>query len=288
MRRWLGIPVLGAVLAALAACGQPTVEAPVGKVPYDPGMSPAPPGDTGPGPQAWRTFPATATPRPLVLAGPAVLDPRRGFAHDDDKLAYGTGAITMPARLPAGPATAAGLPVVPAAAAARRLQPKGRPMGVPLRVTSIRLGQASFVTDRGERTLPAWLFRFAGVADPAAVLAVDRPARFVPAGVPDTTSGGTARAGAGGRTLTVDYIGGIPGSGPCDGAQVATAAESPTAVLIRFTPAPPATGPATTASTPVACPAIGYRRTATVALATPVGGRVVITPTGDPYQLLSA
>jgi predicted small lipoprotein YifL len=280
MRRWLGIPVLAAVLAALAACGQqvPVGEAPTAKSPY---VSPPPTGDAGPGIQAWRGFPATATPRPVVLAGPAVLDPRRGFPHDDAKLAYGTGAITMPARLPAGPATADGFPVISAAAAASRLQPKGQPRGVPLRVTSVRLGAASFSTDRGPRTLPAWLFTFAGVPDPAAVLAVDRPARYVPAGVPDTTNGGTVHVSTDGRTLTVGYIGGIPGSGPCESAQVAAATESGAAVVIRLTPVPTAT-----LSTPVACPAIGYQRTAPVALRAPLGGRVVITPTGDPYEVL--
>jgi hypothetical protein len=45
---------------------------------------------------AWSRFPAGASPRPLVLAGPDVTAPPAGFPSGADKLAYEDGAIISP------------------------------------------------------------------------------------------------------------------------------------------------------------------------------------------------
>jgi hypothetical protein len=52
----------------------------------------------------------------------------------------------------------------------------------PLSIRAVRLGTASFLTDRGQQRLRAWQFSFAGFATPAAVLAVKHafPARHFP------------------------------------------------------------------------------------------------------------
>ena len=48
-----------------------------------------------------------------------------------------------------------------------RARPHGR-----LTIRAVRFGHARFKTDRGQRRLPAWLFSFVGVAQPAKLLAV--------------------------------------------------------------------------------------------------------------------
>jgi hypothetical protein len=133
----------------------------------------------------WSAFPASATPRPLVLTGPPVADPASGFPSGNAKLAYLEGAFNMPAALPSGPAEDAGFPLITAREATRVLRSvaaKGPPITSPLTVTGVRLGMAMFNTDRGPRQLPAWLFGLAGVRDPVGVLAVAGSRIFAPRG----------------------------------------------------------------------------------------------------------
>jgi hypothetical protein len=124
--------------------------------------------------RTWSAFPASGTPRPLVMTGPPVADPASGFPSGDAKLAYLEGAFNLPATLPSGPAVAAGFPLITARQATqvlRSVAAKGPPVTSRLTVTGVRLGTALFDTDRGPRQLPAWLFGLAGVRDPAGVLA---------------------------------------------------------------------------------------------------------------------
>src|SRR5215469_7573415 len=72
--------------------------------------------------RAWSAFPAGASPRPLILAGPRVADPRSGFPTGAAKLAYLEGAFDLPATLPSGPVAAAGFPLITSRAAARALR----------------------------------------------------------------------------------------------------------------------------------------------------------------------
>jgi hypothetical protein len=288
MRRGRLLLTLGCA-AVLASCADPAQPSRVQPQPYTGPLPPRPAqADPAAGLGMWADFPVGASPRPLVLVVPEVRDPARGFRTGQDKQAYGSGAIVWPVHFPDGPVAAGGYAVISAEQAARRLAPAGKPGGTPaprpLRVTAVRLGTASFGTDRGARTLPAWLFSFAGVADPAAVLAVDRSARYGPTGQTGIlTAGGGAQVSGDGLALRVTYFGGRPGSGVCSGDETAAAVETSTAVAIVFTPVPNPPQP-----TPVACPAIGIRRTAGVRLRAPLGARVVITPDGDPYQVAHA
>jgi hypothetical protein len=116
--------------------------------------------------RAWSGFPAAASPRPLVLAGPDVADPPAGFPSGAAKLAYLEGTVRFPARLRHGPAAARGFRLISARQAVAVLRhgaAAGPPAGTSLRVTSVRLATAVFATDRGMRRLPAWLFGFAGI-----------------------------------------------------------------------------------------------------------------------------
>jgi hypothetical protein len=290
MRRWSVLAVGGAVLAALASCADP---APPPEMRTLPLTDPAPPGgaqhgeDPTAGLRKWADFPVTATPRPLVLVGPQVIDPAGGFRSGEDKEAYGNGAIDFPASWAMAPAEAGGYKIVSAGLAARPLAPAAKVGGSApgrLRVTAVRLGTARFTTDRGELSLPAWLFSFDRVADPATVLAIDPSERFTsPTGGAASPGAGAAKMSADGRTLTVSYIGGQPGTGGCAGDQTAAAVETRTAVAVVFTPVPTPPDPSG-----YACPAIGVIRTTTVTLARPLGPRVLITPAGDPYPVVPA
>ena len=225
----------------------------------------------------WSGFPVGASPRPLVLAtvagGPSRIgDPLTGFRDDADKLAYLDRAIDLPAALPAGPAAAAGYPLISARQGLRVLMSgpaQGPPATVRLQITGVRLGTRAFDTDRAQR-LPAWLFRFAGVQSPAAVLAVSPAQLYTPPGNPPRTSPVVdgAMLGADGRTLTVDFTGLAAGTGPCTAGYSLRFAQSRTAVAVAVTEHDhPDSG---------SCSAVGYGRHATVVLAAPLAARVLV------------
>jgi hypothetical protein len=221
----------------------------------------------------WSAFPATATPRPLVLTGPPVADPASGFPNGDAKLAYLEGAFNLPATLPSGPAAAAGFPLITAREATSVLTSvaaKGPPVTTRLTVTGVRLGTAVFDTDRGPRRLPAWLFGLAGVRDPAGVLAVAPSRIFTP---PGRLANGHpfvagARLGPDGRTLTVEFVGAASGTGPCSASYTLDRGISSTAVAVAVQEHK--------RDGTALCAAVGYPRRVTVVLPAPLGGRVLV------------
>ena len=223
---------------------------------------------------AWSRFPASASPRPLVLAGPDVSVPPAGFPSGADKLAYEDGAISFPSAMPHGPASAGGFRVITAGQAAALFRPRavtGPPAPTRLRVTTVRLGAAMFMTDRGLRRLPAWLFGFAAIRGTAAVLAV-APAQIFP--LPASANGqpplvNWAFSRTGGRALTVRFTGAPAGHGPCTASYSVQAAESATAVAVAVIGHPHGSGS-------MACSAVGYSREVTTRLTEPLGARVVV------------
>jgi hypothetical protein len=262
--RCVAVPVAAMVLAVtLASCASPHA---AGSRPGDQELRRAL--------AAWSRFPVSASPRPLVLAGPDVTAPPAGFPSGAAKLAYEDGAITFPPAMPHGPASAGGFRVITAGQAGALFRP-GKVTGprarTRLRVTTVRLGTAMFVTDRGPRRLPAWLFSFAAIHGPAAVLAVAPTQIFPPpvrAGQP-LPSVDWAFSRAGGRALTVRFSGVPAGHGPCTASYGVRTAESGTAVAVAVIEHPHASGS-------VACSAVGYSRQVTTRLAGPLGARVVV------------
>ena len=125
---------------------------------------------------AWSGFPVQASTRPLVLIdGDDVNAPILGFPNDNTKLAYEDGAIVAPSKYPTAPSFAAGFTLESPQAAFKTLKSVrdiGTPATTSLVVTAVTLGRAIPVPDRGQRTLPAWLFSFQNVQNPAQVLAV--------------------------------------------------------------------------------------------------------------------
>jgi hypothetical protein len=222
----------------------------------------------------WARFPVEATPRPIVLTSSDVEAPRRGFPDGETKLAFVSGAFDLPGRFPDGPGTADGYRLIGAKDAAAALLRQGNRQPAPMRlaVTAVRLGSAEFGTDRGRRTLPAWLFSLPTVADPAAVLAVAPPSRFViPGNQAAWAAGEEATVGRDRTTIAFRFVGSPPGRGPCEAQYAVDAFESRTAVAVsvRQLPHPPVTGN-------VACPAVGYLNTVSVRLAAPLGARILV------------
>ncbi len=228
--------------------------------------------------RAWEAFPVDVRPRPLVLTSDPVSAPSGGFLTTDLKEAFLSGAFVDPAVFPAGPARAGGDPVVGARGALAVMRAEGSPANgapappTPLRITMVRFGTAPFSTDRGTKSLPAWLFSFQGVQDPAAVLAVAASSRFnAPAGSTARESG-AARLGRDGRTVTISFVGAAPGPGPCSADYAADQAASRTAVAVRVKMIRQNNGT-------VACSAVGYQRHITVTIHAPLGRRVLIDAT---------
>jgi hypothetical protein len=163
------------------------------------------------------------------------------------------------------------------------LRSSGRSSGItvaPLVISAVRLGTATFVTDRGRRRLPAWQFSFKRVAKPASVLALAPPDVFTPPPLLQLGPTGTgnsiedsARADRSGMAITISFIGAHAGSRPCDARYWASAVSSRRAVAftIRTIPAP--------APPKTFCSAVGYTRTAVLHLARPLGARVLISST---------
>jgi len=228
----------------------------------------------------WAGFPVNASPRPLVLTGPAINDPSSGFPNGPDKIAYIVGNFDLGVALSA-PAQTSGEQLATAASALEMLRGTrtgGPPTDARLTITDVHLGTSTFSTDRGQRTLPAWIFAFAGVADPASVLAVPAADRWPHAGTPPLTSNlnGATIVGSG-HEVIVSFVGSPPGSGPCEAEYTADVGQSATAVAISVRKLP---NPNSTPTT--MCTQVGYQRMVTVTLTSALGNRVVVDSKGAP------
>jgi hypothetical protein len=235
---------------------------------------------------AWSSFPVDADPRPLVLTGltgsaDLVNAPARGFPDGGTKDAYESGQFEMTTPLPVGPATGGGYRLITGQEVLARLRGSGSsgPRGpAPLRITSIQLGTAPFTTDRGPQPLPAWLVTFAGIGDPAQILAIapegvfDAPPHAV-VDQPVTTIRPGAATIAEDRTLSVGFIGKGPQPGPCGGDYEVDVYESAHAVAVTIREIP---REVTTTSGVVVCDWVGHGRTVSAELRAPHGARVVV------------
>jgi hypothetical protein len=230
----------------------------------------------------WRGFPVDARPRPIVALGEGVVvGPRTGFPDDTTKIAFEEGRFTLGTGLPRRSGTAGRGHILSAAGAYRLLRVAGRSSGIkvaPLVVRSVRLGAATFLTDRGRQRLPAWQFSFRRVAKPALVLALPPPDVFKPPVLqqlgptgPGNSIEDAARADRSGTSITISFVGAPPGNGPCDARYLANAVADRRAVAFTITAISPP------ASADTICTAIGYLRTVVLHLSTPLGKRVLIS-----------
>ncbi|HJQ02981.1 MAG TPA: hypothetical protein VJ851_15405 [Jatrophihabitans sp.] len=235
----------------------------------------------------WSGFPAGSSPRPLVLAGPEIIDPTSGFRNGDDKEAYVYGNFTVATTLPGDSPTwhqQRLLTATQALADLSRRDLSTPPSKATLAITAARLGTATFATDRGQRTLPAWQFSFTGVRDVASVLAIAPSDRWPKVSPPPTDTGNLAASIApGGDSVTLTFTGGPADPGPCQTNYQANPFQSGSAVLITITELPGDTTQSTySADHPLACNGMGYRRSVTIKLDPVLAGRVLIDSYGAP------
>lgn len=122
-----------------------------------------------------------------MLTGPDITGPASGFATGTDKHAFLAGNFVLRTTLPTGPVSVPGQRLSTAAEAFAVLRGTGnaeQDASTPLAVIAVRRGTGTFATDRGTRTLPAWSFRFAGVTEPALLLAIPAAERWPRPGMP--------------------------------------------------------------------------------------------------------
>jgi hypothetical protein len=228
---------------------------------------------------AWASFPINAPVRPLVLTADPVSAPASGFRTVDAKEAFLSGLFVAPDAVPSRPQQAEGFPVMSAAQALEVMRGEGTPAGgaprppTPLVIASIRFGTASFATDLGTQLLPAWLFSFQGVENPATVLAV-APSSIFPA-PPESLHRQSvgARLAADGRTATITFVGTAMGDGPCTADYAVDQLASQTAVAVRVRETRRRGGSG------VICHSVGYMRQERIVLDSRLGNRVLVDAT---------
>ena len=231
----------------------------------------------------WRDFPVGASPRPVVFLDGPVAEPVDGYTTDDAKVAVLTGLLDPPAAFPASPGQVDGRPIVDASAAFVELTAPANGAKAdgsvrPLTVGGVRLGSATFRTDRGPSELPAWLFDVPGATAAVAVAALAPPAVFVPTKPPPDRafSGAPAVTGATvdgtGRSVMVSFVGAKEGTGACTADYDVAIDETTTVVLIEVRTRREGGG---------SCKALGYLRQAVATLAAPLGNRVLVDVSTD-------
>jgi len=227
----------------------------------------------------WSGFPAARDPRPVVLIGEgSVLAPKTGFSTSDAKLAYLQGHFALRVPLPKTPSQFHGRPVISARRALELLSSNGGPgpPTSPIEITHVKLGWASFSTEREPRTLPAWAFSLAGVKDPMYVLALTGSGVFTPPATKQLMAsevGGAyeedhASVSGNGRVIRLTFVGGPAGHRPCDISYTAGSLADSHAVAFWLTEHP--------VRAHVACIALGYNRTVAIHLDQPLGARVLV------------
>ncbi|MEV6932760.1 hypothetical protein AB0M46_50850 [Dactylosporangium sp. NPDC051485] len=297
MRRGRGaVVVAGVTLAALAGvagCDGRTAVAPDPPGPLPSGVAPE-------AVTRWAQFPADRAPRPVVLLDELPLSSGFSDGSAQDAVRHGRYLLTTREPLPQAPAAAVtvalpGQPAVrlPAAGAQEafvalgNVEPSGsaEPTGV-VRITTVTLGSAMFRTDRGDASLPAWVFTVEGgsgaVLWPA--LAADGYVR-APTKVQAPPLGpATAR----GSTVTIQLEAPEPACpGRPEHRYEPVVVESPRVVAIglRAVVSGTAPGPANDS-----CGHVAMLRTAEyeMHLAAPLGARLLVGADGTPIQVSQA
>jgi len=234
--------------------------------------------------QPWVTFPVDASPRPIVLVDAPVNGPRGFYGSEKTKVAFASGAFDRPTHLPTGPASAGGFPIITADKAFDLLksQAKDPPAGgLRLTISDVRLGTSTFLTDRGEKTMPAWLFSMAEVDGPVAVLAIAPEAQWFPSELGSGQSHDIgASVGSDHRTLTVNFVGAESENGPCGVRYSISLTESHTAVIVTVVSNPN--------DTTAACTLVGYQRQGSAVLKAPLGARVLVDELGYPFSAIAS
>lgn len=288
-RRRLRRALLGTVLAlgCLLGLGLALADnAPPPRLLADPAGRETPPLNPAQALAPWVDFPIAAATRPIVVFEPVQYLPAMNTAPKDS--AFYRGLWELPDALPASAERLDGYPIQPAREAIAELRRAVRgdssggvhPDAAPVEITDVRLTRRTFQTDRGRVTLPAWTIVFGrALIAPAVVLAADGPGIFVPPVPADAK--GNATVSPDGKRLTYSFLGSAPGKGNCHAEYTPVFLESGHAIAIGAMEHPGGRGDA------AACTLGRYERTVTVALAKPLGNRVVVSYTyGAPLTVV--
>ena len=271
MRQW-GAVVAAAVLIPLVACSPPHV----GPVQYNPLPAAL---------ALWKDFPAGQDPRPIVWLGNA--SPVNGFSTPEAWESAACGFFTLNAPFPTdystysvvtGPDNESGsyltIPAGEALWALSRGKGQTGPGSgsgcgatAPLVISAVRLGSFAFDTDRGKLEIPAWLFTATGASGDLAYPAI-APIAFWNRGMSTDSFTQTVAVGADGRSLTYRFR---DPPGACEGSYVGVVAESSSAVALWIRDI------STHGET---CMAPRQEHVVRVTLASPLGGRVVVSDNG--------
>jgi hypothetical protein len=149
-------------------------------------------------------------------------------------------------------------------------------------VSGVRFGIFEFMTDRGKAQISAWLFTVSGTDGEIAYPALAAPSIWNADLMHGSLDRGTTIS-ADGRLLTFGFYGAPSSDGPCGAEYRASLAESESAVAVAIQMIPNASP-----GDMVACPAIAQERSVTVALASPLGGRVVVDRDGNAVAVCPA
>jgi len=240
---------------------------------------------------AWQSFPANQVPRPIVMFWNSFV-PAGGFAGDNEKIAGMCGkfvlASPLPVQVPSQAVatwtngTTAAYSAISASEAFAEMTHVATRMPGPecvsvsaLPITAARFGAAQLKTDRGTVTLSSWLFTATGVVGEMAYPALARTAYWDLGTNKRSWDQGAAVSGDA-RVMTFTFTGAPDNPGPCGADYTGAVAESPSAVAIAVLAIPHSAPDA-----PIACTAIAAKRSVTVVLTAPLGGRVVVNASGD-------
>jgi hypothetical protein len=152
----------------------------------------------------------------------------------------------------------------------------------PLVISGARFGVSEFITDRGKAQISAWLFGMSGADGELAYPAIAAPSIWNADLMHGSFDRGTTIS-ADGRLLTFGFYGAPASDGPCGAEYKAAVAESSSAVAVGIQMIPNASP-----GDMVACPAIAQERSVTVALSSPLGGRVVVDRDGNAVAVCPA
>jgi hypothetical protein len=158
-----------------------------------------------------------------------------------------------------------------------------------LLITEARLTSRPIETTRGPASAPSWEFTLQGTNVKLTRVAIANAVSVAPTSA-DSDLGlaiDSASGSVSGNALTVSFVG-APDTGDeaCGEDYTAEAVESELAVTVIVT-RHPHVGGGPVGAPPVACPAVGARRTASATLAAPLGERPVLDfQTGTPVPLV--
>lgn len=239
----------------------------------------------------WSDFRLDARPRPIVLAGSAVVLPGQALPDGNQENALAAGRIVPAKALPAAPATMGGYPIISAATAVSLFadpQPSNADRSV-LHITKMQLITHNFRTDRGDVSLPTWKATLAETSEPIYVLAVAAAGRY-PHSLSEQPFGLNATLSADGRDLTISFVAHHVSEGGCDRDRTSTVAsqQTSTAVVLAVTTQLHPTVPRPGCNDTYTYGTMGYLTagqpdTYTLHLQEPLGNRVVVDQLGTPY-----